>query len=174
MNTWPRFAREVIADAVRATPTEHIQPPAGADRPHSGVFVTLRKGRNLRGCMGTLDATLELADATRQAAINAALHDPRFPPIQPNELSSVAVEVSILSAPTTMRTLDDLVLGRHGVIVSSGHRRGLFLPQVATDHRMDKLTFLSRCCSEKAGLPPDAWRSPEVEVQLFEAEKHSE
>ncbi len=172
--TWPQFARSVISNAVRETAAPRIPPPADAGRAHSGAFVTLRKAERLRGCMGTLDPSMTLVEAVRHAAVNAALHDPRFPPLRPEELHDVTVEVSVLSEPHAMQSLDDLVLGRHGIIVEAGHRRGLFLPQVATDHNLDKIAFLSRCCSEKAGLAADAWRQPDTSVQIFEAEKFSE
>ena len=68
-----------------------------------------------------------------------------------------------------MGSLDDLEIGRHGIIVQRGANRGLFLPQVATEHCFDKETFLNRCCTEKAGLPPGAWREPDTEVLLFTA-----
>lgn len=162
---WAGYARAVICAAVRGTASP--DPPTVADEPHAGAFVTLHKHGRLRGCMGTLDPSLSRADAVREAAISAALHDPRFQRIAPDELGTLEIEVSILSTPAPMRSLDDLELGKHGIIVRGGGRRGLFLPQVATDHSLDKEAFLSRCCSEKAGLPPDAWRDPATEILLF-------
>jgi AMMECR1 domain-containing protein len=82
--------------------------------------------------------------------------------------------VSILTPPHRMGSLDELVLGRHGIMVSARGQRGLFLPQVASEHRLDRETFLSRCCSEKAGLPADAWRDPATIVELFECEIYAE
>lgn len=168
--SWPAYARRVIEAAVRGRDPAHAAKPPDDPRPHAGVFVTLHKLNHLRGCIGTLDASLPLADAVRQAATNAALQDPRFAPVEPAELPHLHIEVSILSPPTPMRTLDDLELGRHGVIVQRGPRRGLFLPQVAQMHRLSKEEFVTRCCAEKANLPPDAWRDPETEVLLFTAE----
>jgi AmmeMemoRadiSam system protein A len=120
--------------------------------------------------MGTLDPSQPLADAVRHAAETAALHDPRFPPVTSAELPDLSVEVSILSAFWPMRSIDELQVGTHGILVRRGVQRGLFLPQVATEHHLDKETFLSRCCAEKAGLPPDAWRNPDTEVLLFTAD----
>ena len=96
------------------------------------------------------------------------MSDPRFPPVRPDELPHLSVQVSILTHPVPMRSLDELEIGRHGVIVRRGRNRGLFLPQVATQFRLSPEQFLSLCCSEKAGLPPDAWRDPQTEVLLFE------
>lgn len=173
-SSWPAFARRVIEYAVSRRAVDQVSPPPAAPESHGGVFVTLRKFGHLRGCMGTLDEALPLAEAVRQAAVSAALHDPRFPPVGPGELPDLKIEVSILSRPHRMESLDELELGRHGIIVRRGGRRGLFLPQVATEFGFDKQTFLSRCCSEKAGLPPDAWRDPDTEVLLFTADVYTE
>ena len=167
--TWATFARAVIERAVRGSDPAGVPAPDLPQEHHGGVFVTLRdrQGR-LRGCMGTLDPSQPLAEAVRTAAVNAALSDPRFPPVAPQELDALRVQVSILTDPVPMRSLDELQIGRHGVIVRRGRNRGLFLPQVATQFRLTPEQFLSLCCSEKAGLPPDAWRDPQTEVLLFE------
>ncbi|MGD8451257.1 MAG: AmmeMemoRadiSam system protein A [Phycisphaerae bacterium] len=169
---WPAYARQVIESAVRGVAPEYQPSPVSG--PHGGVFVTLHKFKRLRGCMGTLDPSLSVADAVRRAAASSALHDPRFSPVAVAELPDLVVEVSILSAPEPMGTIDELELGRHGVIVRQGMRQGLFLPQVAVEHHLDKETLLSRCCREKAGLSPDAWRDPDTEVLLFTAQVFSE
>ena len=167
---WPTFARRVIDLAIRSSDIHRAEPPDTPRQASGGVFVTLRKGGKLRGCMGTLEPDLPLADAVREAAISAAMHDPRFPTLTPAELAETKVEVSILSAAAPMKNLDELILGRHGVIVSRGKQRGLFLPQVATDHGLSKEEFLTRCAAEKAHLPPDAWRDAATEVLLFTSE----
>ena len=86
------------------------------------------------------------------------------------ELPHIQIEVSVLSEPQPMESMDALQLGTHGILIRSGSQRGLFLPQVAVDHRLDKEAFLARCCAEKARLPPDAWRDPNTEVLLFTTE----
>lgn len=174
ISSWCDFARQVIESATSDIDSRQTAPVETSHESRGGVFVTLRKFKQLRGCMGTLDIGDSLAEAVRYAAISAALHDPRFPPVTAAELPDLALEVSILSPPWPMRNLDELELGRHGIIVRYGQQRGLFLPQVATDHHFDKETFLSRCCSEKAGLPPEAWRDPQTEVLLFTAQVYSE
>ncbi len=167
--TWASFARAVIERATRGQDPASVPVPQLEDEPHGGVFVTLNDAQGrLRGCMGTLDPNQPLAEAVRTAAVNAAVSDPRFPPVRPDELPHLSVQVSILTHPVPMRSLDELEIGRHGVIVRRGRNRGLFLPQVATQFRLSPEQFLSLCCSEKAGLPPDAWRDPQTEVLLFE------
>ncbi len=172
--SWPAYARQIIESAVRGTDTTLVPAPALDDPSLAGVFVTLKKSGRLRGCIGTLDDSLPPAEAIRDAAEGAALRDARFPPVGVDELRAISIEVSILAKPRPMGSLDNLQLGTHGIIVQKGNQRGLFLPQVATEHRLDKPTFLSRCCSEKAGLPPDAWRNPDTEVLIFTADVYRE
>lgn len=174
-SSWTAYARRVIELALRQGDVEGVLPPSEVDQEHGGVFVTLKKFGRLRGCMGLLDSAEPLPASIRHAAVTAALHDPRFPPVGPGELSDLKIDVSILSAPWPMQSIDELQLGVHGVIVRSGMQRGLFLPQVATEHRLSKEEFLSRCCAEKAGLAPDAWKNAaETEVMLFTAEVYKE
>lgn len=169
-----RLARAVIEAVVRGTDAVHVATPAVAATDHGGVFVTLYKFRRLRGCMGTLDTTLPVSSAVRQAALLAATQDPRFQPVAVGELPDLRLELSILSPPRRMETPEQLEIGRHGIIVEQGGRRGLFLPKVAVEHRFDRETFLARCCREKAGLADTAWRDPATRVYLFEAEVLSE
>lgn len=168
------FARSVIEAAVRHGSTGRVPTGVVENRPHSGVFVTLYRFGRLRGCMGTLDPQLPLEDALRDAAVNAATRDLRFSPVAPGELADLSIEVSVLSAPQPMRSLDELIPGVHGVLVRSGSRRGLFLPKVATEHHLTREQLLERCCVEKAGLAADAWRRPGTEVLLFTAEVYAE
>lgn len=170
---WAAYARDVIHAYLSGADPTSVPPPL-SHAEHSGVFVTLRKFRRLRGCIGSLDASATLADAVRDAAIGAATGDPRFPPVALGELSDLSIEVSVLSAPCPMRSIDELDLETHGVIVRLGNRRGLFLPRVAIDHGLSKTELLERLCTEKAGLPADAWREPACEVLLFTAAKHLE
>ena len=172
--TWPSFARQVIEFAIREVDVGRPTPPEQSIESFGGVFVTLKKLGRLRGCMGTLDASQPLAEAVQYAARVAALSDPRFSPVALSELPDVSVEVSILSNPWPMQSIDDLQIGTHGIVVRKGLQRGLFLPQVASEHQLDKHTFLSRCCAEKAGLTPDAWQDPDTEVLLFTAEIFNE
>ncbi len=167
---WALFARDVLAAAVMRRDPAAVAAPPTESAPHGGVFVTLHKHRRLRGCMGTLDTDLPLAEAVRRATLSAAFHDPRFSPVNSQELADLDLEVSVLSRPEPMRALDELVLGRHGILVRRGPQRGLFLPQIAIEHHLDRAAFLARCCDEKAGLPADAWRQPDTEVLLFTTE----
>lgn len=160
------FARAIVEAVVRGGDPARLPPPATPAERHGGVFVTLRKLGRLRGCMGTLEVNLPLGEAVRRAAADAT-RDPRFPPLSASELAELRFELSVLSAPVRTDAPLSLQLGTHGILIRHGSKRGLFLPQVAAEHRLSAVDFLSRCCSEKAGLPPDAWRDPRCEVLLF-------
>jgi len=172
---WPAIARDAIEHAVRYGETAaDCAAPAQHEPEFGGVFVTLHKLGRLRGCMGLLEPQESLTAAVRRAAVCAALQDPRFHPVTLAELPAVEIEVSVMSRPQPLRDLQQLELGRHGIIVGRGRNRGLFLPQVATEYGFSREEFLSRCCSEKAGLPADAWRDPRTEVLIFTTDVFTE
>jgi uncharacterized protein len=144
-----------------------------------GVFVTLSGADGaLRGCIGLPYPVKPLGEAVVHAALGAATHDPRFPRVGASELDSLTVEVSALTEPETIECEapelpDHVRVGTDGLIVSGMGRSGLLLPQVATDMGLTADAFLSLTC-EKAGLPPDAWLTPGVEVSRFQAEVFAE
>ncbi len=139
-----------------------------------GVFVTLRKKGELRGCIGTLIPQEPLARAVRSMAIQSATGDPRFPSVTVEELKDIEIEISVLTVPVKVSGPDEIVLGRDGVIVKKGFRQGVFLPQVAEETGWTKEQFLSALCAHKAGLEPDAWKKPDTELYIFQAEVFSE
>ena len=136
-----------------------------------GLFVTLRTHGELRGCIGRIQTEEPLADTLPAVALEAALRDPRFPPVTEAELPELHVEVSVLTPPTVLANLNDLVPGRDGVVLESGGHSGVFLPQVWEETGWTRLEFLRELASQKAGLPPDAWRQATLRVfqdQIFE------
>jgi AmmeMemoRadiSam system protein A len=132
--------------------------PAGLPEA-SGAFVTLKRNGQLRGCIGTLACRRPLAEEIARVAVSAAREDPRFVPVSPAELDGLDVEVSVLGPLEAIDPLDPeaIVIGRHGLVVELSARRGLLLPQVATERGWARDEFLSQTCA-KAGLPHDAWR----------------
>jgi len=136
------------------------------------VFVTLHIGGQLRGCVGQIIATEPLAQAVAHSAVSAAFGDPRFAPLAAQEFSLLQIEISVLSPIKPIRPRD-VVPGVHGLIVASGGRRGLLLPQVATEFGWGAETFLEQTC-RKAGLPSDAWKDQGAEIYGFTAEKFGE
>jgi AmmeMemoRadiSam system protein A len=135
----------------------------------SGAFVTLRMGRELRGCIGFIVSDHPLAEVVSEVAVKAATEDPRFVPMTQSELARATVEISVLSPLRQVTNFDEIEVGRHGLIVELGRSRGLLLPQVATEYGWDRETFLDQT-ARKAGLPLKAWRDPDAKVFLFSAE----
>ena len=151
------LAREAVKGAAGAS--REIVAVTGDLPDASGAFVTIKRGGQLRGCIGTLHCRRSLAEEIERVAVSAAREDPRFPPLRAAELHDVEIEVSVLGPLERIDPRDpaSVEIGRHGLVVEQGHRRGLLLPQVATEQGWDRDTFLSQTCA-KAGLPPDAWR----------------
>jgi len=135
--------------------------------PH-GVFVTLTKNGQLRGCIGYMDFSRPLWKNCMQAAVAAAIEDPRFPPVEPGELPDLQFEISVMEPPRPIRSVDEFDYLRHGIIITKGSRRGLFLPQVAREQGWNKQETLEMVC-EKAGLPSGAWRAPDARLEVFTA-----
>jgi AmmeMemoRadiSam system protein A len=124
----------------------------------SGVFVTIKRRGLLRGCLGTLENRAGLAAEVIRCAADSASEDPRFPPVSRDELPELSLEISVLGPLESIDARPDaFTIGVHGLVAEQGLRRGLLLPQVATEWGWDSEQFLRQTCV-KAGLPPDAWR----------------
>jgi len=124
----------------------------------SGAFVTLKKRGQLRGCIGHVEATLPLFETVAQCAVSSAVRDPRFPPVTANELPELHLEISVMTPPAPIASVEEIVVGRDGLIIEKGFRRGLLLPQVPVEWGWDRDEFLVHLC-RKAGLGPDEWKS---------------
>jgi|SRR5580692_574414 AmmeMemoRadiSam system protein A len=162
------IARRAISSAVldRSIPDFPVFASALAER--RGAFVTLHLAGSLRGCVGQVENPGPLADVVARSAINAALNDTRFPPVRPDEIAQLEIEISVLSALERILP-ETIVAGFHGLLVVSGSSRGLLLPQVAAERSWTASRLLEETCA-KAGLPRDAWRDPATEVYGFTAE----
>ena len=174
--------RRALLALARGTLEAHFRgeppPRLSSDRAETfgdprAVFVTLRMRDRLRGCIGTLAPEGDLARTVPRFALRAALEDPRFPALTAQELSECTIEISVLTAPRPLEDPEEIVIGRDGLILEFGGRRGLLLPQVATEWEFDRTTFLGEL-SRKAGLPPETWRQPEAKLWSFQAEVFSE
>ncbi|MCX7040051.1 MAG: AmmeMemoRadiSam system protein A [Spirochaetes bacterium] len=160
-------ARAAIA-ARLAVPAPHHPEPTDALRAACGAFVTLKKGGALRGCIGHIAASKPLFETVREVAVSAAFEDPRFPPIEKQEWSGIRIEISVLSPFEKITDTGLIRVGAHGIMIRRGYRSGLLLPQVATEQGWDRDTFLTHTCF-KAGLPADAWKSPDANIEIFSA-----
>lgn len=145
-------------------PSPHLAQPRGG-------FTTLYLNGKLRGCVGYPLAAFPLFQTVIETARSAAFEDPRFLPVTLEEVRQIAVSLSVLS-PVRPIAADEIEIGRHGLIVSLGPRRGLLLPQVPLEHGWDRVTFLEQTC-HKAGLSLDAWRQGAT-IEAFTAEVFSD
>ena len=169
------IAREAIAAVLDGRRLEIN--PAELDEPlrrPAGAFVSLHtKDGGLRGCIGSIHPVAPLCHAVHGSAVSAAFRDPRFYPVRKDELAILHIEISVMGPIEVVQTVDEIEVGRDGVIISRGGNAGLLLPQVATDYGWGLEDFLSHTCL-KAGLPPDSWRSPGCRIERFPAEVFGE
>jgi len=134
-----------------------------------GIFVTINKHGNLRGCIGRIIGDQPLYLSCQQMARAAALEDPRFSPVTKEELPDLEIEISILTPLQKIDTKDDIIIGRDGLLIRKGMYSGLLLPQVASEYGWTVDEFLAQTCY-KAGLSTDALKSKETEIYRFSAE----
>lgn len=133
------------------------------------VFVTLRKLGKLRGCIGHVAEDHPLWQSTLNVARQSASSDPRFEAVEPAELDNLSIEISVLSTMAPVSSWEDIHIGKDGLLVEGRGRRGLLLPQVASDRDWTAETFLSETC-RKAGLAPDCWKADgDVRISRFQA-----
>ena len=130
--------------------------------------MSLHMNGKLRGCIGVVEPTETLGRTIAQCAVSAAREDPRFAPLLPEEVEDVEIEVSVLSAIEPIDS-GDIEIGRHGLLIEHGMRRGLLLPQVAVEHGLDRERFLQETC-RKAGLTADTWKDRETRIFGFTCE----
>jgi len=164
-----QVARDSIAARLKgkaATPVKASSPVLEEPR---GAFVSLHRRGQLRGCIGYIEAVKPLLQTVREMAPAAAFQDPRFGPLQADELADLSIEISVLTPMRLIKSTDEIEVGQHGLYIVRGLNRGLLLPQVATEYHWDRRTFLEHTCN-KAGLPPEAWQDPNTRIFIFRAE----
>jgi AmmeMemoRadiSam system protein A len=170
-----------LLQLARDTITTYLQerriPSYETDNPHflqaGGAFVTLKKYGELRGCIGYIVSDKPLYQTIQEVAVAAAVQDPRFPPVRSDEMEELTVEISLLSPMQLVTDTNNIVVGKHGLLIRRGYYQGLLLPQVAPEQGWNREQFLEGVCY-KAGLPPTAWRDPATELYSFTAEVFGE
>lgn len=138
-----------------------------------GCFVTLKIGKELRGCIGNSDSRTVLYKNVQSMAIASATEDPRFRAVSLKELASIDIEISVLYPLTRVKDISEVVIGRDGLYIVYGYCSGVLLPQVATEYGWSREEFLSHTCL-KAGLPKDSWKKLPLEIYRFEADVFGE
>jgi AmmeMemoRadiSam system protein A len=137
-----------------------------------GAFVTLEVDGQLRGCIGYPLPYKPLAQTIQEVAVSAASQDYRFEPLRLEELDRLKIEISVLSLPRPVHSPEEVEVGRHGIIISKGPRKGLLLPQVPGEYGWDRETYLRHGCL-KAGLGENEWKKG-VKIEVFTAQVFSE
>jgi MEMO1 family protein len=138
----------------------------------SGAFVTLKENGELRGCIGRFTSEEPLYKVIREMAIASATQDTRFDPVAESEIVQLEIEISVLSPMKKINSIDEIVLGKHGIYIKKGWASGTFLPQVATETGWNKEEFLGHCARDKAGIGWNGWK--DAEIYIYTAEVFSE
>lgn len=160
------LAREAICAALEKRQLD-LNPPSEHLSEHRGAFTTLHIDGELRGCVGYVFPQYSVYRTVAETAVAAAFDDPRFAPLGPEEYPKLDYEISVLS-PVQIIDAEDVEVGKHGLVITYGSRRGLLLPQVPVEHKWKREKFLEQTCL-KAGLPPDAWEHG-AKIEAFTAE----
>ncbi len=168
-----RIARASIEAELKGMALElpHVTSPNLLEK--RGAFVTLHKHGQLRGCIGNFVSEKPLYETVADMAIQAAFHDPRFPPLEMHELNEIDIEISALTPLRPITNIEEIEVGKHGIYIINGPYRGVLLPQVATEYGWDKYTFLDQTCI-KAGMMPGCWKDPNTQILIFSAEVFGE
>ncbi len=165
------LARDAVVSAVEETSSPEV-PTEGICAIQGGAFVTLKINNRLRGCIGHFSGLGSLGKTIVSMAREAAVGDPRFFPLLPEEIKNISIEISVLS-PMERIQVDDVQPGTHGLYVRKGLKAGTLLPQVASEEGWGRTTFLAHTCL-KAGLPPEAYMDDETEIFAYTAEVFGE
>jgi len=162
-----KIARESIESFVREGKIIPIVEDDPVLKTKTGVFVTIKEHGMLRGCIGFTEPLFPLYEGVQKAGILAATQDPRFRPLSKDELPHIHLEISVLTPLRKIENVKEIVVGKHGIMISKEGKRGLLLPQVAVEYGWDREQFLDQTCL-KANLPRGCWKK-DAEIQIFEA-----
>ena len=163
------IARNAIETFVR-TGESYIEPREERNlNRRNGCFVTIYKDGELRGCIGNFQSELPLFKEVAEMAVSSSSRDPRFYPMNEEDLENFKLEISVLSPLKKIDSIEEIEVGTHGIYLEKGYYRGVLLPQVATEYGWDRETFLKQTCI-KAGLPTEAWDSEDAEIYVFSAQ----
>jgi len=169
-----KIARNTLEEYIRNNKIPEINASGFSEilKTPCGAFVTLNKNSVLRGCVGCFNPEDPLYKVVQQMAIASSTQDNRFPPVDPKEVNGITIEISVLSPMKKISSIDEIVLGKHGIYIKKGSRSGTFLPQVATGTGWSKEDLLGHCSRDKAGLGWNGWK--DADIYIYEATVFSE
>jgi AmmeMemoRadiSam system protein A len=162
-----KIARDTIVSYVIHGVVPAVKTSSKGLHLESGCFVTIKHGGQLRGCIGNFVSDKPLFLLVQEMAVSAAIRDPRFYPMKSQDLGDFDLEISVLSPLLLISSLDEILVGTHGLYIIKKSCRGVLLPQVATEYGWDREAFLKHTCL-KAGLPENAWQK-DCEIYTFSA-----
>lgn len=162
------LAKNAIESVLLGKPAETVNIPERL-KEKGGAFVTIKNKGDLRGCIGYIQAVLPVWETVKEAAMQAAFHDPRFDSVDRKELKDIDIEISVLTPMQKIEDVAEIEVGKHGLYIEKGYNSGLLLPQVATEYNWDRTTFLEHTCF-KAGLSKNAWKSKDTNIYIFSAD----
>jgi len=167
--TLRHIATTVIENTSRgkSVPGFRVESPVLKEK--RGAFVTITKKGQLRGCIGYVQPYKSLYQTVEEMAVQAAFHDPRFEPVVERDLPDLEIEISVLTPLRRIEDIEEIEVGKHGILMEKGFYSGLLLPQVAVENGWDRETFLEHTCA-KAGLPRDAWKDEDTVISIFSAD----
>ena len=165
-NSLIEIARNTLNSYIRSGTMPEPKPLTPKLAEKRGVFVTLHKHGELRGCIGYPEAVKPLYQAVAEMAVSSSTEDPRFPPVQPEELDDIDIEITVLSPLRRITSPESVIVGRHGLVIRKGFYSGLLLPQVPVEQGWNREQFLANICL-KAGLPPNAWKDKDAQLFVF-------
>jgi AmmeMemoRadiSam system protein A len=162
------YIRELLKARLTGGPEPRLELDREIMEQKRGIFVTLKIQGRLRGCIGHILGYEPLKKSIHNMALAAAFEDPRFPSLNLNELKDLEIHVSLLSEPVPVKSYKDIRLGTDGIIVTLGGKKGVYLPEVATEAGWDAKTFFESCALEKAGLTEK--ELPDAMIEIFQTE----
>lgn len=162
--------KSIFEDTSVQSPNYNMHPDL---KLNAGAFVTLRINSELKGCIGYIISKTPLFETVCEAAKQAAFNDPRFFPLEEEELPKVNIEISVLSIPVPINSYEEIIIGKHGLILEEDGHRGLLLPQVASENNFTREQFLTAIC-EKAMVFPELWKDKKLKINIFTAAVFSE
>jgi AmmeMemoRadiSam system protein A len=159
-----KLARETIVQYVTKGTTPEVDATKLSSTLNTpcGAFVTLNKNHVLRGCIGRFEPNMPLWTVVKLMAVASATQDYRFEKVEPKELSQIKIEISVLTPLKRIKSIDEFILGKHGIYIKDGNAHGTFLPQVADKSGWTKEEFLGHCAQDKAGIGWDGWKTAEL------------
>ena len=167
--TLRHIAETVVENKARGKPVPEFTVDSPVLEEKRGAFVTINKRGQLRGCIGYVQPYKPLYQTVEEMAAQAAFNDPRFDPVIEMELPDLEIEISVLTPLRRIKDVEEIEVGKHGILIEKGYNSGLLLPQVATEYGWDRKTFLEHTCL-KAGLPTNAWAEKDVAISIFSAD----